>query len=156
MNIYIIYDSFFGNTEKISRIISDHLSENHKVKIFKAEEIETRDLKDVDLLIIGSPTRAFEPTKSIITFIKKFKIGDLKKIKIALFDTRLDIKAVNNRLLTFLVKYRGYACTTMERLFLKKEANIIGEPRGFFVLESEGSIEDGEDDRVRLWVNTLI
>ncbi|MDA3811071.1 MAG: hypothetical protein PF518_12180 [Spirochaetaceae bacterium] len=68
MNIYIIYDFFFGNTEKISRIITNHLSEKHEVKMFKAGEIETGDLKDVDLLIIGSPTRAFEPTGTIGTW----------------------------------------------------------------------------------------
>lgn len=156
MNIYIIYDSFFGNTEKISRVISEHLSEKNKVQIFKVEETETLDLKDADLLIVGSPTRAFEPTKSIVSFIKNFEKEGLKGLKIALFDTRMNVKSINNVLLTFLVKFRGYACTSMESLFLKKEAEIIGEPRGFLVLDSKGPLEKGEEDSARTWADTLI
>ncbi len=156
MKICIIYDSFFGNTEKIARIISDHLSENNEVQILKVGEAEKLDLKDVNLLIVGSPTRAFEPTKPVVTFIKKLKNDEIKTVKIALFDTRIDIKAVNNRLLTFLVKHKGYACTTMRTLFMKKDAELIGESVGFFVLESEGPLKDGEEDRARLWANTLI
>lgn len=156
MNILIIQDSFFGNTKKISQVMADHINQNHTVKMINVKDSNKTHLKDYDLLIIGSPTRAFQPTKPLVSYIKTLPNDELENTKVAIFDTRMDVDAVENKLLTFLVKFLGYATDTMVKLFRKKKASLIGQPEGFIVLESEGPLKEGEEDRARIWVDSLV
>jgi hypothetical protein len=51
------------------------------------------------LLIIGSPTRAFKPTKAIVDFLIQIPSDGIKGIKVAAFDTRVNTEDVNSRIL---------------------------------------------------------
>ena len=62
MKTLIIYDSFFGNTEKIARAIFQTFSPLNSIKICLVNDYRPEYLNDIDLLIIGSPTRGFRPT----------------------------------------------------------------------------------------------
>jgi flavodoxin len=148
----IVYDSYFGNTEIIANNIMLSLEEKHEVRILKADEFRIKDLDGVDFIVVGSPTRAFNTTKPITDIFKSMSKEALKGMKAAAFDTRIDPLEKNSKFLKLLMKTFGYAAIPISKLLSKKGADIIVEPLGFYVNDSEGPIRDGEIKRAQSWL----
>ncbi|MDA8229097.1 MAG: hypothetical protein M0T74_15615 [Desulfitobacterium hafniense] len=71
MKSIIIYDSIFGNTEQIALAIRDSMDPKENVEAFRIKDIKPQHLIGLKLLIVGSPTRAFKPTKAIVDFLNQ-------------------------------------------------------------------------------------
>jgi len=65
MNIAIVYDSVFGNTRKVAAAIAARLEATHNVRLLTVQEAHDLNPSEIDLLIVGSPTRGFRPTPMI-------------------------------------------------------------------------------------------
>ena len=156
MKVLVIYDSVFGNTEQIALAISNSLGSKENVETFRVSDIKPEKLIGLDLLIVGSPTRAFKPTKAITNFLKKIPSKGLKGVKVAAFDTRISTTDVNSRLLNLLMKVFGYAAKPIADKLEKKGGNLIIPPEGFFVKGSEGPLKDGELERAADWAKLAI
>lgn len=65
MKALIIYDSVYGNTEKIARAIAGAMTPSDGVKVLRAGEADPLELESIDLLIVGSPTHGGRPTPAI-------------------------------------------------------------------------------------------
>jgi len=61
MKTLIVYDSFFGNTEKIAQAIGNSLSAKENIETLRVSEVKPEQLIGLELLIVGSPTRVFKP-----------------------------------------------------------------------------------------------
>lgn len=155
MNILLVYDSFFGNTEKIAKEIEKVLKQKNKVKLVKVSNTNINDLDNIDMIIVGSPTRAFTYSPNIKIFLKSIPKGKLENIKIAAFDTRVDLHDVGSPFLTFMVNIFGYAKEKIEKELVKKGGIVVVKSEGFFVKESEGPLKKGEIERVSKWLNQL-
>ena len=70
MKALIVYDSFFGNTEKIALAIGKAFGNAKEVTICKAVDVKPNMLDGLDYLIVGSPTRAFSPSPATKSFLK--------------------------------------------------------------------------------------
>jgi len=55
MKTLIVYDSAYGNTEKVARAIGDAVM--GEVEVLRVGEVNSSELKIYDLLIFGSPTQ---------------------------------------------------------------------------------------------------
>lgn len=153
MRTLIIYDSYFGNTEKIATEIYKTF-EKDTAKIINAKDFKPEFLKSIDLLIVGSPTRAFRPTEAIVNMIKG--IESLHNVKVTSFDTRVDIEKVNSKILTFFVKMFGYADKPILKLLVKKGGIPVHESMGFYVEDKEGPLTEGELGRARNWTKEIM
>ena len=91
MNILMIYDSRYGNTEQIARSIANHLSGSNKVDLVHVAKTSYVGFKGVDLFIIGSPTQKWRPSPTIQAFLEEVPPGSLKGLPAAVFDTRLNM-----------------------------------------------------------------
>jgi flavodoxin len=156
MNTLIIYDSFFGNTEKIAQAIGNSLGSKENVETLRVSEVKPEQLIGLELLIVGSPTRAFRPTKAIMGFLNKIPLNGLKGIKVAAFDTRISTVDVNSRFLNVLVKLFGYAAKPIAYKLEKKGGSLVIPPEGFLVKASEGPLKDGELERAADWAKLII
>ena len=152
MKILVVYDSYFGNTERIALAIKDSISEKNHVVIKKVIDFVQGDLDGVELIVIGSPTRAFRPTEAITGFLKKI---DISKYKWIAFDTGVDTKLVNSKFLTFMVKLFGYAAPNMAKIIKKAGGTMLTEPETFFVTGNEGPLVKGEIDRFHKWFESV-
>ena len=152
MKALVVYDSAFGNTEKIAKAVGEVLGSS----VVRAGEVKPEDLNELDMLIVGSPTQAFQPLQSIKTFIKHLGHDELKGVKTAAFDTRVDTKQIQNRLLSVLVKVFGYAAKPIASQLAKKGGVNVSEPQGFFVNDKEGPLKDGELERAAAWAKSLL
>ena len=151
MKALVIYDSVFGNTEKVAQAIGKALG-TKSVTVKKVTEVGDSDLKDVDWIITGSPTRAFRPSEGMTAFLKKLAMGSLKGIRAVVFDTRIPLETIKSKAFRFIV---GYAAPAMAKVLQTKGAEVVGKPEGFFVLESEGPLAEGELERAAAWVKSI-
>jgi flavodoxin I len=154
MNILVVYDSYFGNTEKVAKAIGDALAGD--VQVLRVGDVSAEQLSGLDYIIVGSPTRAFKATKAVTDFLNKLPSGALSGVKVAAFDTRMDTKMVNNKVLTFMVGIFGYAAKPIADRLQKKGGVLVAEPEGFIVLDSEGPMKEGELERAAAWAQKMI
>ncbi len=148
----VVYDSLYGNTEKIARAIGEGLGE---AKVINVSDVSPADISGVELLIIGAPTQKFKATTRIIDFIKLLPNETTSKLKIAAFDTRIDLKTIKSKVFRFVVKKGGYAAKPLDRLLQRKGAESISEPMGFEVTGQKGPLKEGELEKATEWGKKL-
>lgn len=151
MKTLIVFDSVFGNTAKVARVIENALSTKTDVRCSQVDDVDEKALADCRWLIIGSPTRGFKPTKSVQAFIHGLKPGQIRQKNVSIFDTRMDVVKVNNLILTIMVKFNGYANDWMEKQLKAKQVPISGDAGKFIVENSEGPLQLGELERIAQW-----
>lgn len=151
MKTLIIYDSVFGNTQKLAETMSG-IPDAEAVRVTDAK---TGDVSGVELLLVGSPTRGFKPTPAVMTWLKALPVDALKGIRAAAFDSRISLDTVKSRALKFMMKRFGYAAPDIEKELIKKGASITAPPEGFCVEQSEGPLKEGEQARAAAWSKTL-
>jgi flavodoxin len=145
MKALIVYDSVYGNTEKIARAIAEVITPSGEVKVLGVGEANPSELASIDLLIVGSPTHAGRPTPAIQALLNK--VPKLQGINVAAFDTRITTK---------LVGVFGYAAGRIAGNLKKKGGVIIVSPEGFFVTGREGPLKEGELERAAGWAKGLL
>jgi flavodoxin len=156
MKALIVYDSYFGNTKEIALAIAQKFESQATVTTCRASEVKLEQLAGLDYLLVGSPTRGFNPSDATKIFLKSIPASALKGIRTAAFDTRIPVKEVNNFLLNILVPIFGYAAEPIAKQLLHKGGVSAGAPAGFVVNKSEGPLKDGELERAAAWAESLI
>ena len=141
MKTLIVYDSQYGNTEKIARAIGDAIPE---ARVLHASEANPSGLESVDLLIVGSPTHGSRPTPAIQDFIKR--VPALNGTPVAAFDTRLT---------TVLAKIFGYAAGRIGKPLEKKGGTLVKPPEAFYVEGTKGPLREGELERAAGWAEEI-
>jgi flavodoxin len=140
----IVYDSTYGNTEKIARAIGAALTGD--VKVQKAGEVNIAELASYDLLVIGSPTYGGRPMPTVADFLGKIPDDAVKGKNVAAFDTRIPTK---------FAKLFGYAADRIAKSLKDKGANLMVPAEGFFVNGKSGPLKDGEEQRAANWAKGL-
>ena len=144
MKTVIIYDSMYGNTEKLAKAIAGAFP-NGEVEIIRAGESNYVP-EDTGLFIIGSPTQGGRPTKPVQDFMDKMSLTSNVNLKVAAFDTRLANK---------LVVIFGYAADKIANNFKKNGITLIIPPEGFIVKGAKGPLKEGELERAAGWGKEL-
>ncbi|MGA9397180.1 MAG: flavodoxin family protein [Anaerolineaceae bacterium] len=156
MKSLIIYDSVYGNTEKVAQAIGKSLKSKGNVRVISIKDARVEELKVLDLRVVGSPTQAFNPLPAVTHWLKALSKGSLAGIRVAAFDTRMDIKKIDNKFLTFMTGINGYAAKKIADLLVKKGGKFAADPGGFIVEESEGPLRTGELERAAAWAMKLV
>ena len=152
MKVFIIYDSIYGNTEKIAQAIGNGLT--GEVKVVRVGEVNPTELKTCDLLILGSPVHGGRATPAIDAFIKKLPANSLQGKSVAAFDTRFESEdqGVGLRLLMSVIRY---AAERIAKDLVKKGGRLVAEPEGFIVENKEGPLKQGELERASKWAKEM-
>jgi len=160
MKALVIYDSAFGNTEKVAQAMGEALGSQTDVEVLRVTDVQPEQLRGLNVLIVGSPTQAFQPLPAIKDFLKSIPTQGLAGVKVAAFDTRLsmdDIESpVGRFVLRFFVKLFGYAAKPIADRLTKKGGELMIPPEGFFVEDTEGPLKRGELERAVGWVQQII
>jgi flavodoxin len=129
MNTLVVYDSQYGNTERIAQAIADTLRAFGQVQAVRVDPARPVELQGVDLLILGCPTQGFRPTPAMQSLLEKLSSQSLSGIAVACFDTR----------------FRGWlwkssAAPHMDRQLRAMRVEPIVPPESFFVksMKKEG------------------
>jgi len=157
MNVLILYDSVFTNTEQIAQAMKNSIQKAHNVHTVRPSEFSLDMFKDLDVLVVGSPTRAFRPTPAITNLLKKLPYDALAQgIHTVAFDTRVSLEEVNSKFLNVMVSFFGYAAEPIDKILIKRGGTKLAEPTWFYVDGKEGPLKAGELDRAATWIQGLL
>jgi flavodoxin I len=155
MRTLLVYDSVFGNTEKVAGAIANALGSGRDVAMVRVADVRKEQLEGIDLLVVGSPTRAFRPTPAVAKFLKELTEEGLRGVKATSFDTRIAPSAVKSGLLRFIISLAGYAAKPIAKRLARSGAELVAAPEGFFVEDSEGPLKAGELERAGGWARAI-
>jgi flavodoxin I len=156
MKALVVYDSVYGNTEKVAQAIGAALSSQGDVKVLRVGDAKPEHLVDLDVLLAGSPTHGGRPTSAMRAWLKALARDSLEGIKTAGFDTRGDLSGVRSRILLLFIGLFGYAAERIAAALVKKGGTQALQPGGFIVVEREGPLKDGELERAAAWAREIL
>jgi flavodoxin len=157
MKAMVVYDSVFGNTGKIAQAIGHALGSPENAETLRVNEVTPEQLTGLTLLVVGSPTRQFNPTGATTSFLKSIPKNGLKGVRVAAFDTRFTVSAIEEvRILAFFVKIFGYAAKPIANRLEKRGGELAVSPEGFYVADTEGPLLEGELERAADWAGQII
>ncbi|WP_406047139.1 flavodoxin family protein [Kribbella sp. NBC_00889] len=167
----VVYESMYGNTEKIAEAICTGLRESVPTEMVPAYRAPTVVPGDVRLLVVGGPTHAFSMSRAstrqearnqhvvvmpVETGIREW-LGMLstdtgfasgrrgRQVEVATFDTRI---AKVRRL-------PGSAARSAAKLLRRMGFRLLTGSASFFVEETTGPIREVEVDSARRWGEEL-
>jgi len=150
MKTLFLFDSYFGNTEQVTRAIANAF--NPETTIVKwIRDASTEELSGTELLIIGSPTRGFRATEAVNLFFKEKLPTDLHGMNVAAFDTRIDLDTIKSKVFRVVVNKGGYAANTMAKQLKRRKARLVIPAEGFLVTGEQGPLKEGELERAFEW-----
>jgi len=164
MRILVIYDSVFGNTEKIAQAIAQAIGQAiagglgapAEAELLHVAKVQSCRMEDSDLLVVGSPTRGFRPTEDLANLLERLAPNALQGRRVAAFDTRFKADEQKSIVTRFVVKTGGYAAKRIADRLKKAGAVLIVPPEGFYVADIEGPLNDGELERAAAWAKSLL
>jgi hypothetical protein len=161
MRAVVVYESMFGNTERVARAIGQGLEALGNVQVIEVNEAPAH-LDDIDLLVVGGPTHAFGMSRARtredagrqaegrlvsqhLGIREWLPTLPSAAVAAAAFDTRV---AKVRRL-------PGSAARGAARLLSRHRYRLVVPPESFYVDDVTGPLLQGELDRAREWGNTL-
>ena len=156
VRVLTVYDSYFGNTEQIAHAIGNALDSQGDVEVLRVGKVKPEQVTGLELLIVGSPTRAFRPSAPITRLLKGIARNGLVGVKVAAFDTRFSASDVSSALLRTLMNSFGYAAKPIADRLTRIAGELIISPEGFIVEDTEGPLREGELERAADWARRLV
>jgi len=156
MKTLVVYDSVFGNTEKVAQAIGAALGSPEEVGILRVGDMAPEQLAGVQVLIVGSPTRAFSPTPATKAMLRAIPANVLSGVKVAAFDTRISMEDTDSGFLRTMVKVFGYAAKPIADRLKRKGGDLVLASEGFYVQDTEGPLKDGELERAAAWARQIV
>jgi len=141
MKSLVIYYSQFGNTRVIAERVARQLGDESKA--VSIDLFDMSYLKGVKLLIVGSPIIGWMPAEKIQTFLNSLKLGELKEVKAASFDTRVKL---------FI---HGDAAAKISKKLEEAGAEIVIKPQAFYVKGQSGPLFPGEIEKAKSWAEMI-
>ncbi len=131
----VIYDTKFGNTEKIARALARGMEkQGFGVDCVKAEEVDVEQLVEYDFLAVGGPTHSWGISKPLKTFLEKLKSADVKGKKAFAFDTK------------YKSRWAGSAGKGIGKTLKKLGMNVVKPHSSAIVMGNEGPLEEGMEE----------
>ncbi len=145
VNSLVVYDSQFGNTERVAHIIARALGEFGPARAAHVHETAATQLRFVDLLVFGSPTQGRSVPPAIRRFVERLPPDALRGPRTACFDTRARAPWLLG----------ASAASQLVRQLRRVQVEVVGPPVSFYVKDRRGPLEDGEAERATAWAKEL-
>jgi len=157
----VVYESMFGDAEKIARAVAEGMSVHLDVEVMAAKDAPRELGADVRMLVVGGPNHAMSMPRPATRADAVTKYGaDVADTSVGLhewldtavvphgvaaaaFDTRMDHPKFVTKL--------DHASRTEEKLLRKLGATLAAPAEHFHVVDAEGPLAAGEEDHARQW-----
>ena len=164
MYALVVFESMFGNTQRIAKAVAQGLASRMDVRVTEVGEAPGVIGGDVAMLVVGGPTHAFgmsrkgtresaaqqaadkslvSPGAGIREWLATVRATHPKVTVAAAFDTRVARP-----------RMPGSAARAAHRRLGKLHFRVMA-PRSFYVMGGQGPLVDGEVERARHWGEQL-
>ena len=147
MHTVVIYDTKFGNTEKVADAIGRGVGTQGEVTVLSTGEAVGATgafASKPDLLLIGGPTQQRGPSRTLRGFVEALP-ASLRGVPSAAFDTRY-------RGSTWVM---GSAAAEAAKVVGKAGNELVARPESFFIARKgpmeRQTLEPGEVERAEQW-----
>ena len=135
----VIYDSRFGNTQKIARALALGMEKQEvKVDCFKVDEVDFDKLAEYDFLAVGGPTHMLGMSEPMKDFLEETRSVDVSGKKGFCFDTR-----IQSRFNRFGL---NSAAKRIEKRMKKMKVKMIRPRKSAMVQGREGPLEEAAQE----------
>jgi flavodoxin len=141
MKTLVVYETGYGNTERLARAIAEALHEHGEARVSPVRGISELRAGEVDLLVVGAPTQLHGLPDGMRELLEGVPKGKLRGVRALAFDTRY-------RGPRFV---RGSAAKDIAELLRNLGCRLLAPPESFFVKGEEGPLEPGEEYRAQAW-----
>ena len=155
MKSIVIYDSVYGNTEKIAQAIGKVLQSKGASRVVSIKETTVEDLKGIEMLLVGSPTQAFNMLPAVDLVEESAEgqpvrhQGGCLRHAHGCQESQQQIPDLHGILLGL--------CRREDRQGAGQQGRQPDrKPEGFFVDGREGPMTEGELERAETWAKKLI
>lgn len=155
MSALVVFDSTYGNTEIVARAIAEVLAQRSPVRTLRSEQFRSGHLEGMSLVVVGSPGRSPRPSPGILSWLARLPLGSLQDVRVAAFDTRLDVRGGGRPLAALLGRWFGYPAPRIERRLLLAGGTLAAPAQGFVLESPLGPPSEGETDRARAWARAF-
>lgn len=146
MDILIVYETQYGNTEHLARIMAESLEPDHSVRLVRTRDAKDLACVDVDLLLVGAPTHIHGWQLPGRDFLRDLENRGFSGVPAASFDTRLPGSK----------RRTGSAAGAIDHLLRSADLRVVVPGESFIVTGSEGPLAEGEEERARAWVRSVV
>jgi hypothetical protein len=165
----VVFESMFGNTEKLAREIGDGLAaDGARVVLVDVRHVRAEDFAACDLMVLGAPTHAFTLSRPSTRAdavrqgasesraevgLREWLAGvdDLfpagaARPAVAVFDSRIEK----------VQHWPGSAARKAARVLRGRGFEVLDHPVSFYVEDVRGPLVAGERERARTWAHRLV
>jgi hypothetical protein len=167
----VVYESMYGDTERIATAIRDGLREPIRADLVPAYRAPSVIPRDVRLLVVGGPTHAFSMSRATTRQEAKNQHDVVMPVGIGIREWLGTLaqntssgkgrRTVPTQAATFdtrIAKVRrlpGSAARSAAKVLRHRDFQLLTVPASFFVDESTGPIREVEVERARRWGEEL-
>ncbi len=145
MKVLIIYDTYFGNTQRVAELVKEQFTKD-QAELIKIDILTQDKIDKADMVILGSPTRAFNMTAKMKKGIRKYKFANKH---FWTFDTRSNIQDLDSKFLLCMINRFGYAAEKMQRKLQRKGAKKAADCSYYYVKDTEGPLYDDVVEKIQ-------
>lgn len=160
----VVYESMFGNTEKVAQAIGAGLATSLDVEVVEVSAAPVEPGPDVTLVVAGGPTHAFGMTREA-TRADAIELGaehGAREFGLREWIDRLPTRRGGPSLATFDTRTTGRrrmpgsAARAAERAARRHGYDPAAPAESFFVADTDGPLVPGELERATDWGRDLI
>ncbi|MCS7483697.1 flavodoxin family protein [Umezawaea endophytica] len=157
--VLVVYESMFGNTEKIANAIAEGLAGAGAVDVVEVGSAPTVLPEDVDLLVVGAPTHAFGLSRpSTRKSAADQAVGDLVSTGIGVREWLDELRSAGSTALVAAFDTRvkiammpGSAARRALGRLRGRGFPMLVRAESFHVVGTPGPLKPGEADRAKAW-----
>ncbi len=134
MKALVIYDSLYGNTEKVAKALASGIREQGiDVDCVRANTVDVETLRAYDMILIGGPTHSMGLSDAIKTFTKQLNNAEVKNKQAFAFDTKYESR------------FAGSAGKAIEQRLKQNGLKVVMPHASAIVLGKEGPLKEGAE-----------
>ncbi len=123
MRSLVVFDSCFGNTERIARAIGDALAAYGASVVVPVAEASAALTAKPELLVVGGPTQRHRLSPALEAFLKGLRRRSLSGVATVAFDTRYRMRPA----------LTGSAAVRIHQLLRRADGRAASPPESFFM-----------------------
>ena len=149
----VIYDTSYGNTQKIAETIAEVLKEAEiEVDFFYVKNIKKLNGNDYNFLVLGSPTKFGTMSFAVKSFLGKIKSEEWQNKSFAAFDTENPENLEKSKMEN---KNWSAAEKIAEKLKEKKMNQLLPVHKALVESKLKGMLLEGEIDKAKDYAKQL-
>ena len=156
MKTLVLYRSYYGNTKQVAESLSRKIQALGHESLVQDLRQKIPDPKELDLILIGAPTRMARVNGRALRVLKKLRKRGYGEKPVAIFDTYGPVPAAPEE----LEKSRKWlfpgAAGIMEKTAKARGLNVYPETLRCEVLSMKGHLKEHEQEKATAFVQSLV